>query len=137
MFEVGDVNWLAVVVAVVAHQVLGFLWYGPLFGRMWMSARGTTREEMQARGVSPAPFVVAGIGSLLSAIALALLLSLADEVDAIDGLMVGLLAGIGFAAPTSATAAAYEEGNPTVTWLYIAYQVAGFAIMGAILGAWR
>ncbi len=135
MFELGDVNWLLVVIAVVVHQVLGFLWYGPLFGAAWMRAMGTTKEQIQERGMSPAPFIIAGVGSLLSAIALALLLSLVDDAELTDGLVMGLLAGIGFAAPTTATADAYQDCNPTVTWLYIAYQVVGFAIMGAIIAA--
>jgi hypothetical protein len=35
-----DINWLAVVVAAVATFVLGGVWYGPLFGRVWRAAEG-------------------------------------------------------------------------------------------------
>ena len=30
-------NWLAVLVAVVASFFFGWLWYGPLFGKKWAS----------------------------------------------------------------------------------------------------
>jgi hypothetical protein len=30
-----NINYLAIIVAVVANFVLGYLWYGPLFGMAW------------------------------------------------------------------------------------------------------
>jgi hypothetical protein len=30
-----NINYLAITIAVVAHFVLGFLWYTPLFGKVW------------------------------------------------------------------------------------------------------
>ena len=30
-----NINYLAIIIAVVAHFVLGFLWYTPLFGKAW------------------------------------------------------------------------------------------------------
>lgn len=38
-------SWLAVLAAVVANMVLGFLWYGPLFGKSWRAAVGKTEED--------------------------------------------------------------------------------------------
>jgi hypothetical protein len=31
-----SVNFLAILAAAVANLLLGFLWYGPLFGKPWM-----------------------------------------------------------------------------------------------------
>ena len=41
-----DVNLLAVLAAAVATMVLGAIWYGPLFGKSWMSAHGYTPEKL-------------------------------------------------------------------------------------------
>ena len=30
-----NINYLAIIIAVVANFVLGFLWYTPLFGKVW------------------------------------------------------------------------------------------------------
>ena len=46
------INWLAVIVATVATFILGGLWYGPLFGRMWMAASGMTDEKAK-QGIRP------------------------------------------------------------------------------------
>ncbi len=40
------INYLAVVVAAIANMVLGFLWYGSLFGKQWIKLSGFTAEAM-------------------------------------------------------------------------------------------
>ena len=35
-----QINWLAILVAVVANFILGFLWYTPLFGKVWGKEMG-------------------------------------------------------------------------------------------------
>jgi fructose-specific phosphotransferase system IIC component len=45
MHSLANVNWLAVFVAPLIGFVLGFLWYGPLFGRAWMKLTGMTKEK--------------------------------------------------------------------------------------------
>lgn len=131
-----DVNWLAVVVAVVASQVLGFLWYGPLFGKAWMAASGKTREEMGGGGAGAA-YAVGMVSALVSAVALALILNLVADPEVAEGLVAGALVGVGFAATSTVTAGAFQETSTTVTWLYVGYQVVMFLLMGAILGGWR
>lgn len=41
----GDLDWVAILVGTVALMVLGFLWYGPLFGKKWAAARGIPYNE--------------------------------------------------------------------------------------------
>lgn len=36
------INWIAVLVAVVLQQALGYLWYGPLFGLSGRRCSGTS-----------------------------------------------------------------------------------------------
>lgn len=42
-------NILAVVLATIAFFILGWIWYGPLFGDAWMAAEGVTEEVARAR----------------------------------------------------------------------------------------
>ena len=42
----GDLNWLAVLVAALAYFAIGALWYAPpLFGKAWMAAGGMTTRK--------------------------------------------------------------------------------------------
>ena len=129
-----EVNWLAVIAAVVAMQVLGFLWYGPLFGKVWMGAMGKSPQDMSGPGPAIA---IAMVANLVSAIVLAWFLAGATAPDLVTGLTYGLVVAIGFVIPTSLVKYAYENRNTTTELLYVAFNLVGFAIMGMILGAWR
>src|SRR5688572_1633570 len=48
-------NYLAILVAAVAGMAVGFFWYGPLFGKIWVKLSGFTKEDMekaQAKGMT-------------------------------------------------------------------------------------
>jgi hypothetical protein len=36
----GDLDWVGILVGTAALMVLGFLWYGPIFGKPWSKAMG-------------------------------------------------------------------------------------------------
>lgn len=40
-----QLNFVAVLAAAVAAFVLGFLWYGPVFGKIWMKYMGISHED--------------------------------------------------------------------------------------------
>ena len=49
------VNWLAVLVTAIINMVVGFLWYGPLFWRLFLRLIGKREEEIEA---SPVVYVL-------------------------------------------------------------------------------
>lgn len=130
-----DVNWLAVVVAAVAHQALGALWYGLLFRTAWLRAMGMSPEEVQAQAPG-GEMAVGAVASLLSAIALALVLTFASDPTIGDGIAAGAVAGIGFVTAATFMNGAYEQKSPALSAMFGAYYTLGLMIAGAILGAW-
>lgn len=42
-----QVNYVAVLVAGIIMMVLGYLWYGPLFGKPWMKLMGLSKSSMK------------------------------------------------------------------------------------------
>jgi hypothetical protein len=40
--SLGDLEWLAILVGTVAMFIVGWLWYGPLFGKKWTAAHGVS-----------------------------------------------------------------------------------------------
>ncbi len=43
-----QVNWIAVVVGTIFNMFLGFMWYGPLFGPLWLKLISKTKEEIKS-----------------------------------------------------------------------------------------
>lgn len=129
-----DVNWLAVLAGTVAHQALGALWYGVLFRDTWLRAMGRTREEIEAEGGGGMAF--GAVASLVSALALALILTLMDDPAVGDGIAVGAVSGIGFVAASTLMNGVYEQKPPVLTALFGGYYTLGLVAVGAILGGW-
>ncbi len=127
----GDVNWLAVIVAAVAYFVLGAVWYAPpVFGKAWMAAGG-----IQMTGERPPPtiYVVPLVGSVLSAVALGMI-AVASATDTVgEGIVLGLVVGIGFAISISLVTATFESNKPSqMTWGAIN---AGYHVIGNLVAA--
>ncbi|MGI8775159.1 MAG: DUF1761 domain-containing protein [Actinomycetota bacterium] len=133
--DLGDVNWFAVLVAVISHQIIGFLWYGPLFSKTWLSAMGKQREDVQ--GGMDASMIWALIASAVSAVGIALLLTMTDDPSTGLGIVVGLVAALSFAGATTFTETAFEERKPLLSALFTGYALVGYAVMGALIGAWQ
>ena len=62
-----EVNMVAVLIAVVANFVLGFLWYTPLFGRAWANEMGFDPNEKPATSVMVRGMIFMVIGGFLLA----------------------------------------------------------------------
>ena len=130
-----DINWLAVLVGVVAHQALGALWYGVLFRDAWIRAMGMDPEKLERE--SPGnEMLIGAAASIISVIALALLMSPLDDPTVGDGLLYGAVAGVGLVGAATVMNGAYEQKKPVVTFMFGAYYTLGLMIAGAVLGAW-
>ena len=43
--RIGDLDWLAVLVGAIVFMVVGWVWYGPLFGKHWSAGTGIPMES--------------------------------------------------------------------------------------------
>jgi Protein of unknown function (DUF1761) len=92
----GDLNWLAVIAATLAYFFLGAIWYArPVFGRAWSEASGVQVPEGERP--SPAFYIIPLVASLLASVATAML-ALSTGTDTIgEGIVLGLVVGVGYA----------------------------------------
>jgi Protein of unknown function (DUF1761) len=133
MHHISDINWLAVVVAAASSFVVGFLWYGPLFGKPWMQDSGMTKEK-GAQGNMLLTF--GGTAVLNLAIAFALAVLIGPHAGLHSGLHAGVFSSLLFAATALGVIYLFEQ-RPLRLWLINAgYQVVIFSIMGSIIGVW-
>ena len=129
----GDVDWLAVILAALAYFVIGAIWYAPpVMGKTWMAAGGMA-DMRDGEGPGPAIYAVPLIGSLLSAIALGMI-ALATGTDTVgEGIVLGLVVGIGFAISISLVTATFESTKPRpFTWGAVN---AGYHFVGNVVAA--
>ena len=130
----GDVNWLAILVAALLPMIIGFLWYGPLFGKKWMSLMGTTEEEIKA-GFNPMKsYGVSFIGAILTAYVMARLMG--DGMD-MSALTFGGMCWLGFYLTHGWQAVAYEGKSMSLYALNMGYNLVALLAMAFLLDAWQ
>ena len=138
--DFSSINILAVLVATLSTFLVGWLWYGPLFGNAWMNAVGLTEEQIQ-QGNMAKIFGFAFFFELIMAFNLAVFLTgspeAAEVMSAQLGAFYGFLAGFGWVFFALAVNSLYEHKS----WKYIfingGYWTITFTVMGLILGAWK
>ncbi|TNE78745.1 MAG: DUF1761 domain-containing protein [Bacteroidetes bacterium] len=62
-----DINFTAILVAVVANFFLGFLWYTPLFGKLWAKELGLNTDQKPPASVFIKGLVLMIVGQFLMA----------------------------------------------------------------------
>ena len=129
-------NYLAVFVAAIAYWLLGALWYGVLFGEAWMALEHMTEE--QARSMNPVlPYLITFVLNVLIAYALAQICIWRNADTLGRGASVGVLLWIGFVGPVTFTTYMYEMRPKELFAINQFFPLAGFVLMGAILGGWK
>ena len=131
------VNWLAVIVAAVSSFVLGGIWYGPLFGKRWQSQLGLSDEKIAGGNVAMI-FGISFILTFIVALALGLLINaVVPSPDLVSGLRTGFEVSLLFVATTFGINYLFARHSLALFGIDVGYMVLMFAVMGAILGAWR
>jgi hypothetical protein len=133
-----SLNWLAVVAATLALYLLGGLWYSPaLFGPRWRVGVGFAPPHGWKPG---ALLYLAPLdGCFVVTLATALLDTIADAQSATDGVVLGLIVGLGYAAAVAgvdATAPSHPRPG-TLALIVGAYWAVGLTMVAVILSVWR
>lgn len=128
------INWLSILVAVIAQQVLGFCWYSrALFAEPWMAAIGKRPEDLVP---TAGPFVLAIIGAVLLPLGIAWILHRTSLHGVKPGAVVGLGVAIFFTIPPMLIHEAFLGFSPIVLAIDGGKELATAFLVGAILGAW-
>lgn len=133
-------NWLAVIAASLVGFVVGFLWYGPLFGKKWLASVGMTEEDAQ-KGNMVKTFGFTFIFQFIMAYCLAMFFygdpEAASMITAGTGAFYGFLTGFGWVATALSVNALYEQKSWSYIFINGSFWIVVFTLMGLVLGAWQ
>jgi len=130
-----QINRVAVLVAVVLHQVLGFVWYGVFFGKPWLAGLGKTPADMDPS--APLPYILDVVGWILASLLMAWLVVRLDIRTAGGGAILGVVLWLGLMLPALLPHYAFIGLKPIVMAIDSADLLVASLLTGAILGAWR
>ena len=140
------INYLAVLVAAISNMVLGFLWYGPLFGKQWTALMGWSevemaagREKMKKEGWKT--YSIQALAALVMAYVVAHYFVFASTYTNTfgipGGLMVGFWSWLGFVAPVSLGVVLWDGKPWKLFFLQSGYYLVSLLIMGVIIALWQ
>ena len=131
------INWLAVVAAGVVNMVVGYLWYGPLFGKMWKGLMGFTDESMKSMAMKPMVAMVWGfVASLVMAYVLSRFTFVSGAIDVMGALTLAFWVWLGFLATQSVGVYLWEGKSFKLFVLCAANQLVSIALMAVVLVLW-
>ena len=136
------VNYLAVVGGMAVMMVLGYVWYGPLFGKKWARLMGWSVEEMQSRMQKEMAksYGIMALGAFLLSLVMSHSLIFAATYLGESGISAGLQTGfwnwLGFVVPVSIGTVLWD-GKPWMLWFINAgYWLVGMCLVGILLALW-
>lgn len=126
-------NILAILVAVIASFVVGFIWHGPLFGKKWMEYNNMKKPDT----VKFSDMVPGIVASVVMAFVQAAILGRAFELVSLTGigqaLLIGAIISIPFTGLAIVNHYAWEGKKPGHMLLDGSYNLASTLAIAAVL----
>ncbi len=136
-----QINLLAVLLAAVASFILGFLFHGPLLGKLWMKLANIHPTENEKLSDMIPQMLWNLFSNLVTALGLAIFYFLASSSPMLQGMGVwggvacGLLVWAGFLVTSSSIEVIWMGKKPAL-WLFeCGCSFVVMAVMSAIIGS--
>ena len=134
------INYGAVVGSAVAAFIVGWLWYGPLFGKAWMGMMGYTKEgmkTMKGQVSMGTGMMLAFLGSLVMSYILARFIAVWHVADATGALKLAFQIWLGFIATVTLGTVLWENRTPKLYFFNAIYQLVNLYVIALVLVLWQ
>src|SRR3989338_1956537 len=135
------INYFAVIAAVIANQVLGFTWYGPLFGKLWRGLSGISEKQVAEqkkkvmKSMGPT-FAIAALGSFVMAYVLAHFVDYVEATTIRGAVSLAFWLWLGFIATILLGSVLWEGKSWKLFALNATYYLVTLSVMASILAVW-
>ena len=138
-----EINMVAVLIAVVANFVLGFIWYTPLFGKAWGKEMGFDMTKRPPAGAMVKGMVIMVIGNFLMAYVFAHNIAAWDPISwgqpastaspMQNAAMAAFFTWLGFYVPTDLNTVAWEMKSWKLFFINTVYHLLALFVVAVIL----
>lgn len=128
-----DINWIGVLAALVASQLLGLIWYGLLFQAQWLALTGIAVSEAEGSTA----MALGAVQNLVIAIGLGWLIARTGMGGWVGGAKAGLIACIVFGLATMSLRFIYGADNIGLIPIDGGYMLIQYLVSGALIGGVR
>lgn len=135
-----SINYIAILVAVVANFFLGFVWYTPLFGKAWAKEMGFDTTIKPSGGQMAKGMIFMVIGNFLMAYVFAHNIAAwsfvpgIDELGDIGNIMnSAIFTWLGFYLPVDIGVVTWEQKSWKLFWINTGYHLVMLLVAATIL----
>ncbi|MHB1277865.1 MAG: DUF1761 domain-containing protein [Bacteroidia bacterium] len=139
-----SINFTAVLIAVVANFFLGFIWYTPLFGKLWAKELGMNTDVKPGSGVLIRGMAIMVVGNFLMAWVFAHNIAVwnpvtwgqtapADMTPTNMALMASLFTWLGFYLPGDLSRLAWENKSWKLFFINTVYHFLSLLVAAMII----
>jgi Protein of unknown function (DUF1761) len=130
-------NYLAILVSALVYFALQAVWF-TVFMNEWLAGIGKTADQLHREGGSVVlAYLIAFVGALVMAAAISWFTQMTGRQTVIRGVLVGIVAWVGFVLTTWSAEYAFEEKGLRILAVNTGISLIGMVAMGAIQGAWK
>lgn len=126
------ITWWTLLIGVVVNFIAGMLWYGPIFGKVWMGLVGLSEKDIQEGG-NKLVYLGSLIMALITTYTLNILFNLIDPATIPAAIAVGLLIWFGFILLPTINHYAYESRPAKLLLINCFYDFIPITIMSIVL----
>ena len=130
------INHLAVLVCVVLLHVIGFLWYGPIFGEQWMALVNYDVSAAQSDSGDAGIWIANFVASVAPMYALAWLFTQMNVVTGSRGALVAFVVTFCIHHLPTMSGNMFSQLPYGLAWITGGYALVAYTISGVILGSW-
>lgn len=131
------INYLAVLVCGVLSMVVGAMWYGPVFGKLWMKQYNYTEEDLKKDFNPGKTYGLAVLGHVVMALVLAYIISLTNAQTVSEGFRIAFSCWLGFIAVTMFVNKLFSRNTITIFFIDSGYQLINMIVFGILLVLWK
>ena len=129
-----NINLWAVGLAAFTNVVIGSFWYSPfILGKNWMHEKGFTEENFKNGYPIWLILLLCFLFGFMGALSMALFLT--PQSTAVSGAGMGALVSLVWISASKANTALFENTSIKLILIHGGYDLIGYMVMGAILGA--
>jgi hypothetical protein len=137
------INWIAIIVVVVANFIFGFIWYTPLFGKAWGKEMGFDMNQKPPSSELAKGMIFMVIGNFLMAYVFANNMAAWDPTSwgqppspaspAMMAVVAAFFTWLGFFFPVDLGSVAWERKSWKLFFINTSYHFLSLVIAGLIL----
>jgi len=144
-----EINILPIIVAALVPNIIGAIYYGPLFGKSWLSSLGMTTEDMKGRNEALIYGSALGLSLIISFFINWVLqmghknVSEAGELIFASyntfphGALHGMMLCMAFVMPVIVCLGLFQKSSAKNVLLNVGFWLVCYALMGGILDVWQ